>query len=156
MCVCKINVRRVRLYPCTYLRILLPPFPSTASFVGIGIMQDGITFVTGFSLIILTIQRVSWAGPIHPSWTQTTHCCSFMLGRSTHTTWAFGMAVNSFLLGMCSVSLFQRRVNWGCLQQCSCIEISDSSSVFCLTTVEERSMPYQTVYRPNILFVCPI
>lgn len=111
MCVCKINVRRVRLYPCTYLRILLPPFPSTASFVGIGIMQDGITFVTGFSLIILNnTTRVMGRSDSSIMNADNALFCSSMPGRSTHTTWAFGMAVNSFLLGMCSVSLFQRRV----------------------------------------------
>ena len=112
MCVCKINVRRVRLYPCTYLRILLPPFPSTASFVGIGIMQqDGITFVTGFSLIILNnTTRVMGRSDSSIMNADNALFCSPMPGRSTHTTWAFGMAVNSFLLGMCSVSLFQRRV----------------------------------------------
>ena len=111
MCVCKMNVTRVRLYPCTYLRILLPPFPSTASFVGIGIMQDGITFVTGFSLIILNnTTRVMGRSDSSIMNADNALFCSSMPGRSTHTTWAFGMAVNSFLLGMCSVSLFQRRV----------------------------------------------
>ena len=112
MCVCKINVRRVRLYPCTYLRILLPLFPSTASFVGIGIMQqDGITFVTGFSLIILNnTTRVMGRSDSSTMNADNALFYSSMPGRSTHTTWAFGMAVNSFLLGMCSVSLFQRRV----------------------------------------------
>jgi len=112
MCVCKMNVTRVRLYPCTYLRILLPLFPSTASFVGIGIMQqDGITFVTGFSLIILNnTTRVMGRSDSSTMNADNALFYSSMPGRSTHTTWAFGMAVNSFLLGMCSVSLFQRRV----------------------------------------------
>ena len=112
MCVCKTNARRV--LGCTkvpsytsYLRFLRPP----SLPLELDSCMDGITFVDGFSLIILNNStRVMGRADSSIMNADNALFYSSMPGRSTHTTWAFGMAVNSFLLGMCSVSLFQRRV----------------------------------------------
>ena len=107
ICVCKINVRRVLLYRCTfvssYLRFLRPP-PSFHWNWNHVWMEH---FVAGFSFIILN-NSTHAMGRSHSSTMNADDAlsCSSMPGGSARTTWAFG--IPSCWACVCSVSLFQR------------------------------------------------
>ena len=96
-------------YCCT----VVPSYPPTSvSFdrllrsIGIGIMYGWNTSSLVFLSSFLTIQRMSWAGPIHPPWTQTTHCLvpPCRVGRRAQPGLLAFLPVGH----VCSVSLFQR------------------------------------------------